>query len=175
MTTKIEARLTSSIKITAKGRGDGQDFFRLEIAELGRKPRKAILSVVEYRSNALATIAALRLPLLSGAAQREFASRLQAAFGMKVAFRDGKILFLRSPSGGDDLALHQASTPDEKARVGQPGGFEHFGITVTDRTRLGEAIAAVEAAGGTLVQKGLHPSGSPFAYISDPDGYVIEI
>jgi catechol 2,3-dioxygenase-like lactoylglutathione lyase family enzyme len=99
----------------------------------------------------------------------------EAAFGMKVAFRDGKILFLRSPSGGDDLALHQASTPDEKARVGQPGGFEHFGITVLDRARLGEAIAAVEAAGGTLVEKGVHASGSPFAYISDPDGYVIEI
>jgi catechol 2,3-dioxygenase-like lactoylglutathione lyase family enzyme len=99
----------------------------------------------------------------------------EAAFGMKVAFRDGKILFLRSPSGGDDLALHQASTPDEKARVGQPGGFEHFGITVLDRTRLGEAIAAVEAAGGALVEKGVHASGSPFAYISDPDGYLIEI
>jgi len=99
----------------------------------------------------------------------------EAAFGMTVAFRDGKILFLRSPGGGDDLALHQASTPDEKVRVGQPGGFEHFGITVTDRTRLGEAIAAVEAAGGALVEKGVHASGSPFAYISDPDGYLIEI
>ena len=99
----------------------------------------------------------------------------EAAFGMTVAFRDGKILFLRSASGGDDLALHQASTPDEKVRVGQPGGFEHFGITVTDRTRLGEAIAAVQAAGGTLVEEGVHASGAPFAYVSDPDGYLIEI
>ncbi len=99
----------------------------------------------------------------------------EAAFGMRVASRDGKILFLRSPSGGDDLALHQASTPDEKARVGQPGGFEHFGITVTERTRLDEAIEAVRAAGGALVQKGEHAPGVPYAYISDPDGYVIEI
>jgi catechol 2,3-dioxygenase-like lactoylglutathione lyase family enzyme len=99
----------------------------------------------------------------------------ETAFGMKVAFRDGKILFLRSPNGGDDLALHQASTPDEKARVGQCGGFEHFGITVTDRTRLDEAIAAVQAAGGALVRRGEHEPGAPFAYISDPDGYVIEI
>ena len=99
----------------------------------------------------------------------------EAAFGMKVAFRDGKILFLRSPGGGDDLALHQASTPEEKARVGQPGGFEHFGITVTERTRLDEAIEAVEAAGGALVEKGEHAPGVPYAYISDPDGYLIEI
>jgi catechol 2,3-dioxygenase-like lactoylglutathione lyase family enzyme len=99
----------------------------------------------------------------------------EAAFGMKVAFRDGKILFLRSPGGGDDLALHQASTPEEKARVGQPGGFEHFGITVTERTRLDEAIEAVQAAGGALVEKGEHAPGVPYAYISDPDGYLIEI
>ena len=99
----------------------------------------------------------------------------ESVFGMTVALRDGKILFLRSPSGGDDLALHQASTADEKARVGQPGGFEHFGITVTDRSRLDEAIAAVEAAGGALVQRGEHEPGVPYAYIRDPDGYVIEI
>ena len=99
----------------------------------------------------------------------------EAAFGMMVAFRDGKILFLRSPGGGDYLALHQASTPEERARVGQPGGFEHFGITVTDRSRIDEAIAAVLAAGGALVEKGDHASGVPFAYVSDPDGYLIEI
>jgi len=29
-------------------------------------------------------------------------------FGMKVAFSDGPILFLTSPQGGDDLALHPA-------------------------------------------------------------------
>ena len=86
MTKSDKAKLTGDIAVMAKGRGDGQDFFRLEIAEAGKKPRKEILSVVEYRSNALATIAALRLPLLSGAAQREFASRLQAAFGMKATF-----------------------------------------------------------------------------------------
>jgi catechol 2,3-dioxygenase-like lactoylglutathione lyase family enzyme len=99
----------------------------------------------------------------------------EAAFGMKIAFRDGKILFLRSPGDRDDLALHQATTQEEKARVGRPGGFEHFGITVTDRSLLLEAIAAVEAAGGALIHKGEHAPGVPYAYVSDPDGYVIEI
>src|ERR1700680_71088 len=96
-------------------------------------------------------------------------------FGMQVGFRDGSILFLNSPGHRDDLALHLAETEDEKARVGSSGGYEHFGITVADRTQLAEAIAAAEAAGGTLIAKGEHAPGVPYAYVSDPDGYVIEI
>jgi catechol 2,3-dioxygenase-like lactoylglutathione lyase family enzyme len=96
-------------------------------------------------------------------------------FGMDVAFRDGSILFLRSPNGRDDLALHLAVTDEEKARVGRQGGFEHFGITVKDRGRLDDCIAAALSAGGTLVEKGEHAPGIPCAYVGDPDGYVIEI
>jgi catechol 2,3-dioxygenase-like lactoylglutathione lyase family enzyme len=96
-------------------------------------------------------------------------------FGMKVGFRDGNILFLSSPERADDLALHLAVGDEERARVGQQGGCEHFGITVQDRTRLDEAIALVLEAGGALVDKGEHAPGVPYAYVSDPDGYVIEI
>jgi catechol 2,3-dioxygenase-like lactoylglutathione lyase family enzyme len=99
----------------------------------------------------------------------------QQVFGMEVAFRDGDILFLRSPDGRDDLALHLARTAEERDRVGRHGGFEHFGITVKDRARLDDCIAAALASGGTLVDKGEHAPGVPYAYISDPDGYVIEI
>ncbi len=98
-----------------------------------------------------------------------------AVFGMEVAFRDGAILFLRSPGCTDDLALHLAETPEEKARVGDAGGMEHFGITVTDRDRLDEAVELVLAAGGGLLSRGEHAPGVPYAYVSDPDGYVIEI
>lgn len=96
-------------------------------------------------------------------------------FGMKVGFRDGPILFLRSPNGRDDLALHLAETEEERVRVGKPGGWEHFGITVKDRAQLDEAIALVVGHGGTLVDKGEHAPGVPYAYVADPDGYVIEI
>ena len=40
---------------------------------------------------------------------------------------------------------------------------------------LEEAIALAIEAGGQLVDKGEHAPGIPYAYISDPDGYVIEI
>ena len=96
-------------------------------------------------------------------------------FGMEVGFRDGDILFLHSPNRRDDLALHLAVTDEEKARVGQLGGCEHFGITVRDRSRLDECIALVVAAGGTVIDKGEHAPGVPYAYVTDPDGYVIEI
>ena len=96
-------------------------------------------------------------------------------FGMEVGFRDGNILFLHSPNRRDDLALHLAVTDEEKARVGQLGGCEHFGITVSDRSQLDECIALVVAAGGTVIDKGEHAPGVPYAYITDPDGYVIEI
>jgi catechol 2,3-dioxygenase-like lactoylglutathione lyase family enzyme len=96
-------------------------------------------------------------------------------FGMEVGFRDGAILFLHSPGGQDDLALHLATTDEERARVGRHGGYEHFGITVKDRGRLDDAIAFAIEAGGELITKGEHAAGVPYAYVSDPDGYVIEI
>jgi catechol 2,3-dioxygenase-like lactoylglutathione lyase family enzyme len=99
----------------------------------------------------------------------------EQVFGMKVGFRDGNILFLNSPGQSDDLALHLAVDDDERARVGQHGGYEHFGITVQDRTQLDDAIGLVLEAGGSLVSKGEHAPGVPYAYVADPDGYVIEI
>ena len=96
-------------------------------------------------------------------------------FGMEVGFRDGDILFLHSPNRRDDLGFHLAVTDDEKARVGLQGGFEHFGITVKDRQQLDDCIALAIAAGGALIDKGEHAPGIPYAYITDPDGYVIEI
>ena len=64
----------------------------------------------------------------------------EGVFGMKVAFSDGPILFLRSPDRRGDLALHLAQTEEERTRIGQQGGCEHFGITVKDRSRLDDAI-----------------------------------
>lgn len=99
----------------------------------------------------------------------------ESVFGMTEQFRDGDIVFLTSPSGHDSLALHLATTEEDRARVGQHGGYEHFGITVRDRAALDEAIGLVVSAGGTLVDKGEHAPGVPYGYVTDPDGYVIEI
>jgi catechol 2,3-dioxygenase-like lactoylglutathione lyase family enzyme len=99
------------------------------------------------------------------------------AFGMLERFRDGPIVFVGTPAGGDSLALHQATTEAERARVGRQGGWEHFGIHLRDRSTGGvdAAIERVTAAGGALLERGQHASGPPYAYVADPDGYVIEL
>lgn len=95
------------------------------------------------------------------------------AFGMEEKFRDGDdLVFLNTPGTYDSLALHLVHGDE---RIGTSGGYEHFGITVVERQKLDDAIAAVEAAGGALVERGEHAPGIAYAYVSDPDGYVIEI
>jgi catechol 2,3-dioxygenase-like lactoylglutathione lyase family enzyme len=99
------------------------------------------------------------------------------AFGMEEQFRDGPIVFLGTPGGGDSLALHLAATDDERARVGQRGGYEHFGIHLRDRSAdaLDAAVSRVQEAGGRLLERGEHAPGVHYAYVTDIDGYAIEI
>jgi catechol 2,3-dioxygenase-like lactoylglutathione lyase family enzyme len=99
------------------------------------------------------------------------------AFGMEEQFRDGEIVFMSTPSGGDSLALHLAVTDDERARVGSQGGFDHFGVHLKDRSpaAIDRTVELVKKVGGRLVDRGEHAPGIPYAYVTDVDGYSIEI
>lgn len=93
-------------------------------------------------------------------------------FGLKVGFSAGPDLIFMVPEAGEhSLALHLVN-PDEP--LGMAGGFQHFGfkLNVNDHDR---AIKQVERAGGKLVSRGKHGGRFPYAYVSDPDGYVIEL
>jgi catechol 2,3-dioxygenase-like lactoylglutathione lyase family enzyme len=96
---------------------------------------------------------------------------------MAERFRDGPIVFLETPGGGDSLALHLATTDEERERIGQRGGWEHFGIHLPDRSAGGvdAAVERVKAAGGRLLDQGEHAPGVHYAYVADLDGYAIEI
>lgn len=94
-------------------------------------------------------------------------------FGMEVRFWDGpSMVFLNTPGSQDTITLRQAE-PDEQIGIG--GGVGHFGFRLTDKQHLDQAIQEVVAGGGTLNEKGEHGPGQRFAYVSDPDGYVIEL
>ncbi len=95
------------------------------------------------------------------------------AFGMQVSFTLGKkMVFLNTPGTKDLITLHE---DEDAARVaGKSGGIAHFGFERV-RTDLDAAIDEVVKAGGELLERGEHSPGMPYAYVSDPDGYVIEL
>jgi catechol 2,3-dioxygenase-like lactoylglutathione lyase family enzyme len=97
----------------------------------------------------------------------------QTVFGMEERFRDGPTLvFLRTPGSRDTITINQ--DPEQRDRIGT-GGVDHFGFRLQSDADLDAAIGEVLAAGGTLVERGERGSGSEFAYVTDPDGYLIEL
>lgn len=92
------------------------------------------------------------------------------AFGLEVRFVVGRrMVFLGSPKGRDVITLCRAGKRD---KVGN-GGLSHFGFEMNGP--MDECIAQVERAGGKLVEKGEHGPGYRYAFVTDPDGYLIEI
>ena len=97
----------------------------------------------------------------------------QQVFGMEVRFWAGDgLVFLNTPGSKDTIALHQ-SAPDQP--TGASGGITHFGFQLESDEDLDHAINEVVAAGGALKKRGEFTPGMPFAYVSDPDGYEIEL
>jgi catechol 2,3-dioxygenase-like lactoylglutathione lyase family enzyme len=97
----------------------------------------------------------------------------QGVFGLEEQFRAGPtMVFLRTPGSADTITINEDA--DRRDRVGR-GGVDHFGFRLKPGVDLDVAIAEVVAAGGRLMERGEHGPGSPYAYVSDPDGYLIEL
>ena len=93
-------------------------------------------------------------------------------FGMEIAFRDGDLVFLRTPGANDLLTLRPT---DE--RVSPDGeGMQHFGFNIKAED-FEAALAEVKQSGAEILSTGRHggAQGSLYAYIKDPDGYTIEL
>ncbi len=97
----------------------------------------------------------------------------KGVFGMDERFREGPhMVFLSTPGSEDLITLNQDS--NEADLAGMKGGVDHFGFRLAAPSDFDGAIREVEEAGGKLISRGEHASGVPFAYVADPDGYVIE-
>jgi catechol 2,3-dioxygenase len=95
-------------------------------------------------------------------------------FGMRELFRDGPMMvFLQTPGASDLLTLNGDAALARTAGVG--AGVDHFGFQLAPGQSLDAAIAEVEKAGGKLVRRGEHGPGFGYAYVTDPDGYTIEL
>ena len=95
-----------------------------------------------------------------------------SVFGAEESFRleEKKMVFLRLPGSGDVVVVHES--PGYRS---ERGGIDHFGLALKNPAGLDFAVSEVEAAGGRLIERGEHAPGIPYAYISDPDGNVIEL
>ena len=95
-------------------------------------------------------------------------------FGLEERFRDGpKMVFLATPGAGDLITLNE--DPAEAANAGRNGGVGHFGFRLAPGADLDAAIADVVRAGGALVRRSRPGEGRHYAYVRDPDGYLIEL
>ncbi|MGI8824952.1 MAG: VOC family protein [Chloroflexota bacterium] len=94
------------------------------------------------------------------------------AFGFVEQFRlRDEMVFLSTPEQDAWLTLHFSDSD----QVGNSGGLLHVGLALDDSQDLEEAVRELEQNGGTVVERGEHDPGMFYAYVADPDGYVIEI
>jgi len=98
----------------------------------------------------------------------------QLVFGMQEQFRVGPhMVFLATPGSKDLITLN--GDPAERSKAGESGGVAHFGFRLRRGSDLDAAVREVENAGGKVLSRGEHAPGVPFLYVTDPDGYVIEL
>ncbi|WP_336211036.1 VOC family protein [Nonomuraea sp. LPB2021202275-12-8] len=104
----------------------------------------------------------------------------QQALGMTLDNRTNEITFMTTPGVSDLLALQQAGGDLDRASgkrrsPGDSGGIDHIGFDVADAATLSNLVTAVRAAGGDLLMMLTDSDGHPIAFVSDPDGYVLQL
>jgi predicted enzyme related to lactoylglutathione lyase len=90
-----------------------------------------------------------------------------AAFGAQEAFRVGPQLVFVRLGGGEIVGLDGRPHAERAAN--------HFGLTLAQGEDIDQATEEIVRAGGSVLERGEHAAGVPYAYVSDPDGNVIEL
>jgi len=91
-------------------------------------------------------------------------------FGSKVSWREGSTAEVKTPGCHDVIVFEE-----RKRGFGKMGGVKHFGFRLMDPGDIDKAVKDSVTAGGTLLRRGEHAPGFPYAYVADPDGYEVEI
>ena len=90
-------------------------------------------------------------------------------FGVSEYHRDEATVQVKGPGPHDIIVFERGDA------AGEHGGITHFGFRLVDPADIDAAVEQAESAGGRLIRRGEFSPGFPFAYVADPDGYVIEI
>jgi catechol 2,3-dioxygenase-like lactoylglutathione lyase family enzyme len=93
-----------------------------------------------------------------------------AVLGMEAVYSERDFIQAQTPGARDVLVFERAT-----ARAGRAGGVAHFGFRLKKPEDISRALAAVEAAGGRIIDHGEFCPGEPYLFCKDPDGYVVEI
>ena len=94
----------------------------------------------------------------------------KSVFGVKEYYRDSSSIQVLGPGKYDVIAFEK-----DTRRSGKKGGIAHFGFRLIQPGDIKTAVNEVRKAGGKILEQGEFSPGFPYAYITDPDGYVIEI
>ena len=90
-------------------------------------------------------------------------------FGVKAYFRDDDSIQVLGPGEKDVIAFVRSE------RAGAAGGINHFGFRLRAPEDIETAIRTAREAGARILRSGEFAPGYPYLYVSDPDGYQIEI
>lgn len=90
-------------------------------------------------------------------------------FGVREYHREENSIQVLGPGPHDVMVFERSPSP------GRPGGVDHFGFRLKNPADIDEAVSEAKAAGATILRQGEFSPGFPFVYITDPDGYTIEI
>jgi len=94
----------------------------------------------------------------------------QRVFGMVAVYTRNDFIQAQTPGARDILVFQRSS-----GRVGETGSIAHFGFRLVRASDIGDAVAAVREAGGTILETGEFVPGEPYAFIRDLDAYMVEI
>jgi lactoylglutathione lyase len=104
----------------------------------------------------------------------------RGALGFEDAGTGSGITFLQTPGTGDLLGLQPAGGDLDqlsgKVRTpGDSGGVDHIGFSVDTPEMLDLLVEAVQEHGGSCLWRTEAEQGSGSAFVTDPDGYVLQL
>lgn len=91
-------------------------------------------------------------------------------FGVVEVYRSAGFIQAQTPGSRDVLVFET-----DARRAGRAGGVAHIGFRVTRPTEVAKAIRAVTRAHGAILEQGEFVPGEPYLFVTDPDGYKVEI